>query len=79
MISVRTLYLHILWIPRRAGLKVIRRFLIRSIQRAAYFPTQAATLARLVLGELAGYFVEFGAVAEFGQGFFFLGMFFALE
>ena len=79
MISVLRLHLHIFWIPRRARLQVVCRFLIRSVQRPSYFPTQAAALTGFVLGELAGYVVEFGAVAEFGQGIFFFGVFLALN
>lgn len=79
MISVLRLHLHILRIPRRARLQVVGRFLIRSVQRSSYFPTQAAALTGFVLRELAGYFVEFGAVVKFGQGFFFFGVFLALN
>ena len=74
-----TLHFHIFRIPRRARLQLIRRLLISGIQRSADFPTQAPALPRLVLGVFAGHFVELGAVAEFGEGFFFLGVFFALE
>ena len=74
-----TLHLGILRIPRRARLQLVRRLLVRGIQRPAHFPTQAAALTGLVLGVLARHFVEFGAVAEFGQGFFFLGVLLALD
>lgn len=74
-----TLHLDIFRIPRRARLQVIRRLLIRSIQRSPYFPTQAAALTGLVFGELARYFVEFGAVSQLRQRFFFLGVFLALD
>ena len=37
------------------------------------------TLPRLILRELSGDIVEFGAITELGQGFFFLCMFFALD
>ena len=79
MISMLRLHLHIFRIPRRARLQLVGRFLIRSIQRSAYFPSQAAALTSLVFGEIAGYFVEFGAVSQLRQCFFFLGVFLALD
>ena len=39
----------------------------------------ARTLTRLILGELPRDVVELGAVAELGEGVFFLGVFLALE
>lgn len=71
-------HFHIFRIPGRARLQVICRFLIRSIQRSPYFPTQATALTGFVLGEFARHLVEFGAISQLRQGFFFLGMFLAL-
>ena len=76
---MRTLHLHVLRVPSRARLQLVRRLLIRGVQRAAHLPPQAAALPGLVLGELARHVVEFGAVAELGQCFFFLGVFLALR
>lgn len=44
-----------------------------------HFDYARLTLSRLILGELPGDFIEFGAVAELCQGFFFLGVFLALR
>ena len=75
---MRSLHLDIFRVPRRARLELIRRLLVRRVQRSPHLPPQAAALARFVLGELAGDVVEFGAGAEFEKGFFFLGVFLAL-
>ena len=72
------LHLRPLRIPRRARLQLIRRLLKRRVQRSPHFPPQRSPLARLVFRELARDVVEFGAVAQFREGFFFLGVFFAL-
>ena len=72
------LHLRVLRVPRRARLQLVRRLLVRGVQRAAHLPAQAAALARLVFGELARDVVESGAVAQLRQRFFFLGVFLAL-
>lgn len=72
------LHFHILRTPSVARLQLVRRFLIRRVQRPPHFPPQTAPLTGLVLRELARHVVEFGARAQFRQGFFFLGMFLTL-
>ena len=73
------LHLRILRVPRRARLQLVRRLLVRGVQRTAHFPPQATTLASLIFGVLAGHVVEPGAVAQLRQRFFFLGVFLALD
>lgn len=79
MIPVPRLHLHELRIPCRARLKLIRRFLECSVERASHFPAKASTLPSFIFGELSGYLIKLGTVTQFGDSLFLFGMFLALE
>jgi hypothetical protein len=79
MIPVPRLHLHELGISGRARLKLIRRFLERSVEGASHFPAKAPTLPSFIFGELSGYLVELGTVTQLSDSLFLFRMFLALE
>lgn len=78
MIAFASLDLCPLGIARGARLKGIRDLFKRSQQTPPDLPSQRAALPSLVLGQLAGYLVEFGASIEFRDGFFLFRVLLAL-
>ena len=64
---------------RGTNLQLIRHFLKVLQQTASDLPAQGAALPRLILAHFARYVVEFGAVADLLECFFFFAVLFAQD